>query len=179
MLKIYITDLGAYNSGYLVGEYVELPQDEDVLKEEIQNILKKGQEVCLNLDEHEEFFITDYIWDNIPVFEVDKYDNIFDLNEKIMLLSTLDDEKLKAVKFLFEDGYANDIEEAIEKSDEVYIYENQTMKDVAYNYIDQCYDISNLPSLITSNIDYKGIGEDLRMDGCFVEIDSDIYEYNY
>jgi hypothetical protein len=36
MLKIYITDLAAYNSGYLRGEFITLPMEEKELEASIK-----------------------------------------------------------------------------------------------------------------------------------------------
>lgn len=38
MLKIYLTNLGKYNEGYLIGEWVTLPVDDDELEEVKQRI---------------------------------------------------------------------------------------------------------------------------------------------
>lgn len=58
-VKSYITDLSAYNQGFLIGKFCSLPMDSDELKEKITDILKEGAKVCGDR-EHEEFFITDY-----------------------------------------------------------------------------------------------------------------------
>ncbi len=50
MLKIYLTNLGKYVEGYLIGEWVTLPVDDDELEE-----VKKR--IGIN---NEEYFITDY-----------------------------------------------------------------------------------------------------------------------
>ena len=46
MLKIYITDLAAYNKGFLIGEWVSLPTEEKELNFKIASILKQGESVC-------------------------------------------------------------------------------------------------------------------------------------
>jgi len=40
MLKIYITDLAGYNSGYLRGKFIALPMEEAELEASIKEILK-------------------------------------------------------------------------------------------------------------------------------------------
>ena len=64
MLKVYITDLAAYNSGYLIGEWVTLPIEREELTNGIQQILQLGCVDCGNSETHEEWFITDYDWEN-------------------------------------------------------------------------------------------------------------------
>lgn len=52
MLKIFLTNLGKYNEGHLIGEWVSLPIDNDKLEE-----VKKR----IGINKHyEEMFVTDY-----------------------------------------------------------------------------------------------------------------------
>ena len=51
MLKIFLTNLGKYNEGYLVGKWVELPCDD--LETEMETI-------GVGEAPYEEYFITDY-----------------------------------------------------------------------------------------------------------------------
>ena len=51
-ISIYITNLGKYNEGYLMGEWVKLPVPADKLDEVLERIGIDG--------EYEEYFITDY-----------------------------------------------------------------------------------------------------------------------
>lgn len=52
MMNIYLTNLGKYNEGQLIGEWVELP----VSNEELQKVFER---IGIN-EEYEEYFITDY-----------------------------------------------------------------------------------------------------------------------
>lgn len=52
MMNIYLTNLGKYNEGELIGEWVELP----VSQEELQKVFER---IGIN-EEYEEYFITDY-----------------------------------------------------------------------------------------------------------------------
>jgi hypothetical protein len=51
------------------------------------------------------------------------------------------------------------------------------MEDIAYDFINECYGVDSLPSIIANNIDYESIGRELEMDGRYFEVDSDIFEY--
>ena len=44
MLQIYLTDLSAYNKGYLFGEWISLPCDD--LENKLSKILKAGEAMC-------------------------------------------------------------------------------------------------------------------------------------
>jgi antirestriction protein len=68
------------------------------------------------------------------------------------------------------------LNEAIEEAENVIIHENATMEDVAYEFVNECYDLDSLPSIISNNIDYKSIARDMEIEGRYFEVDEDIYE---
>ena len=73
MLKIYLTNLGKYNEGELLGEWVELPVDE----EELQEVFKRigiSSEPDAEGNYYEEYFITDYETDFD--LQIGEYENI-------------------------------------------------------------------------------------------------------
>lgn len=172
-MEIFITDLAAYNNGYLIGEWISLPMDEDDLKAKINEILTIGAEACGD-DEHEEIFLTDYECDYL---EIGEYDNPFKLNEMAEQADGLNDHELKMVRFLLRHGLVKDFEEALEKYEDVIIHEDSTMEDIAYEFVNECYNLNDLPSIIANNIDYESIGREMEMDGRYFEEDGDIYEY--
>lgn len=147
-MEIFITDLAAYNNGYLIGEWVSLPMNQDDLKAKINEILTIGAEACGD-NEHEEIFLTDYECDYL---EIGEYDNIFKLNEIAEQADGLNDHELKMVRFLLRNGLVKDFEEALEKYEDVIIHEDSTMEDVAYGFLNECYNLNDLPSIIANNI---------------------------
>jgi len=177
MLKIYLTDLAAYNNGYLIGKWVDLPLEQNELNKEVQQILTDGSTACGYGETHEEWFITDYEWEDVKLFDMDEYANLEELNKKIQLLQELDPSQLKAVRFLLFEGITTDVVEAIEKADDVIVYEDTTILDRAYELLEECYDVEKLPSIIQNNIDYDGIARGLEMDGTYVVLDDDVFEY--
>ena len=52
MMNIYLTNLGKYNEGELIGEWVQLP----ISNEDLQKVFER---IGIN-EEYEEYFITDY-----------------------------------------------------------------------------------------------------------------------
>ena len=176
MLKVYLTDLKAYNDGALVGKWIELPMSEENLNQELKEVLEQGEK-AVNGDNHEEYFITDYEWEDISMFEVGEYSNLTKLNQDVEQLEELDKEQLRAVNFLLEEQLAKDITEAISKVDDVIIYEDQSMSDVAYNLIEECYNIKDIPSIISNYIDYEAIGNDLLLEGGYFIDNGDIIHY--
>ncbi|BDY12391.1 antirestriction protein ArdA [Hydrogenimonas cancrithermarum] len=178
MLKVYLTDLQAYNEGHWGGKWIELPLTSFELSHTISEVLNEGETVC-KTEDHEEYFITDYEWEEEQVLDVEEYANLFELNDQVQKLSELQPYQLKAVRFLLDQGISLDIDDAIASSDEVIIHEGQEMEDVAYNLIQESYNLDNIPALIANHIDYEGIARDLEYEGCYREYDGDIYEYHY
>lgn len=177
MLKVYITDLAAYNGGALVGEWVSLPIEEEELSLKIKSILKAGENACGNYEEHEEYFITDYEFETEFKFaEVGEYSNPFELNKTCEEFSSYEEEDLKRISYLVENvGF--DLEDAKERYEDVYIYEGTTLLEVVEQYIEDTIDLSALPSIISSNIDYESIKIDFEISGEYEIIDNDIYHF--
>lgn len=67
MIRIYLTDLAAYNCGALVGKWITLPLTNEQLQIKISEVLSLG-EMAINTKDHEEWFITDYEWEDIDLF---------------------------------------------------------------------------------------------------------------
>ena len=97
-MKIYLTNLGKYNEGELVGEWVSLPVDEEELNAVFDRIM-----IChddkMYYDEvgcpYEEYFITDYECDFCQIGE---YEDLDSLNEMAEELESLDDDQEEIVK---------------------------------------------------------------------------------
>jgi antirestriction protein len=180
MLKIYLTDLAAYNKGFLFGEWVSLPCSD--LDETLSKILRAAEAMCFieqgYFEKHEEYFITDYEWEDIELFEIGEYENIFTLNEQLKLVESSGILELKAIRFLLSEQITSNLEDAYYKADDVTIYENQTMEDVAYDLMQELYNADALPSIIANHIDYDGIARDLELDGNYTVIQNDVYEYH-
>lgn len=176
MLQIYLTDLAAYNEGHLVGRWITLPTSSFNLAHALSEILSEGEAIC-DSPNHEEYFITDYEWDDIVFFDVGEYDNLGELNTECELVDNLSPHEQKAVAFLLREGIVTELDEAIAKADDVHVYENQSLEDVAYDLIQECYNIHELSPIIANHIDYEGIARDLECDGCYFERDGDVYEY--
>ena len=176
MLEIYLTDLQSYNEGDLVGDWITLPLADKDLANAISEVLHAGEAISGSKD-HEEYFITDYTWQDVEFFPVDEYDNIYELNAKLQAIEEVDPYKHKAIAFLLSEGLANDLDDAINKAEDVIVHQNQTMEDVAYDLIQECYNIHELSPIIANHIDYQGIARDLEYDGTYFEVGNDVFEY--
>ena len=165
MLNIFITNLGKYNEGNLIGEWVTLPTTE----RELEAVYER---IGIN-EEYEEMFITDYETD-IEGLEVGEYDNIDELNELAEELENLDEAEQKAIQAMLLDGY--EFEDALEKvtDGDFNIYHNcKDMTDIAYEVVEECGYLENVPENVTRYFDYEAFGRDLDIEGKFYYIDGD------
>jgi hypothetical protein len=178
MLKLAITNLAAYTNGVLYFEWLDLDEntENETIQECIDRVLKRGDKLS-SLSDSEEIFISDYEWDEEEIFSVQEYSDIYALRDKILLLSELEPYQMKSVKFLLDYGIINDLNEAIEKADDVVCYENSTMKEVAEDWLEQCYDLDSMPTIITSNIDYDTVAYELSISGEYFEVENDVFQY--
>lgn len=163
MMNIYLTNLGKYNEGELVGEWVQLP----ISNEELQEVFKR---IGIN-EEYEEYFITDYECD---FYEIGEYESISTLNEIAEKIDNLDEEQEQVVKVLMSEcGYG--LDEAIEKAEsrDYRIYSNcNNMTDVAYQVIDEFDYLRNIPETVARYFDYEAFGRDLGIEGSFHFLDN-------
>jgi len=176
MLQVFLTDLQAYNEGHLVGRWVQLPISTFELAQAFSEVLCEGETVC-GSQNHEETFLTDWSYDNYEFITVKEYSDVYELNDQLGLLEFKSDHELKAISFLLSEGLAIDIEDAISKVDDVRVYEGQSMEDIAYDLLQDCYGADTLPSIIANNIDYASVARDLEIDGTYIEMGNDIFEY--
>lgn len=86
-----------------------------------------------------------------------------------ILADGLNDHELKMVGFLLRNSLVKDFKEALEKYEDVIIHENSTMEDVAYEFVNELYNLDSRPSIISNNIDYQSIACDMEIDGNYFE----------
>lgn len=159
MMNIYLTNLGKYNEGELIGEWVELP----VSQEELQKVFER---IGIN----EEYCITDYECD---FYEVGEYESLDALNEMAERIEELDEEESEVVKVLMSElGYT--LDEAIDKvnSGDYTIYSDcDDMTDIAYQVVDECGYLNNVPDNVARYFDYESFGRDLGIEGTYIFTD--------
>lgn len=161
-MKIYLTNLGKYNEGELVGEWVELPASQ----EELEKVFER---IGIN-EEYEEYFITDYECD---LYEVGEYENIDKLNDIAERIKELDEEGSKVVKALIQKlDYT--LDEAIYKvnSGDYRIYSDcDNMTDIAYHVVEECEYLNNVPDNVARYFDYESFGRDLSIERTYIFLD--------
>lgn len=160
-LRGYLTNLGKYNEGELIGEWVTFPIDEDELDEIFERI-------GIN-DEYEEYFFTDYECDVSGVCDdLGEYSSIENFNELAEALENADNEDLLAAAIEL-GGY--DVMDIIENIDDYSLRTDiNNDYDLGYEYIVEG-GVLDTPDYLENYIDYEAFGRDLRMDlyGAFTD----------
>lgn len=165
-LKGFITNLGLYNEGDLVGEWIEFP----ISDEDLEAVKKR-----IGIDEnHEEWFFTDYESD-FDGFDIDflgEYESIDHLNEIAEALESIDNDGMsEAVGALLSDGY--DVQDAIEKVsdgdvimfDDIYNDMSNMEEAIGYYFVDAIGGIEELDKKTREMyIDYAALGRDVRIE---------------
>jgi len=170
-MKVYITDLEAYNNGHLVGAWYELPMNEDLLAESIENELQKGKSVCGSEHHHEEYFITDFECDYMKIGE---YDSLTNLNEIAQKMEDLEEDERTAVKLILDNGVAKNLDAAIEQVENLICTGETKMEDVAHSYIENTGALQNMPESLQFYFDYEALGRDMEINGTYFEDDEGV-----
>ena len=150
MLDVFMTNLGKYNEGELVGEWLSLPvYDESEIDESLARI-------GIDKKEYEEYFITDYEWNPYKFFSINEYEDVYDLNKRLQELQELGDNELEALNILV-NGEGMDISYAIDKTEEVQIYNEDDLYSIGEEMLS--YDVK-IPSYLNNYVDYEKYAED-------------------
>lgn len=107
MLEAYVTNLGKYNEGHLIGEYLKFP----ATTEEVQALLKRiGIDGVL----YEEIFITDYETDIPGLYDLlGEYESIDELNYLASLLDDLEEWEVDTFAAAVDFGEYNSVKDLI------------------------------------------------------------------
>lgn len=160
-IKIWLGDLGQYNAGNLVGEWLSLPMDEEELAVKVNQYSRDGDG---------DYFIADY--ETPDGINVKQYDNVMKLNTIAETLDGLSEYDVKRVVWL---AGERDLETALDNYEDVTFYEGQRLKDVAYELVeDGCF--GDIPETIASYIDYDAIAAALEHDG-YEETSEGVFHY--
>ena len=159
-MNIYLTNLGKYNEGHLVGEWVKLP----VSEEELEAVLER---IGIN-EEYEEYFITDYESD-VEGVEIGEYSNVTALNELAEELDSMQEWELEEVGAILE-AHGGSLEDAIEsqQAGKYIYYSGRSIKELAEELADEqiaCYTHEGkIPEFFTRYFDYEAFARDLEED---------------
>ena len=156
-MRGFITNLGKYNEGYLVGKWIDFPISEEELKEVLE-------EIGIN-EEYEEYFFTDFE-DNI--FDFGEYSSIQEINEVAERYEELCIDNNEDVVYALADNYSS-IDEVENALDNMMVYWNvDDMEDVARQYVEDTCMLENIPSNIAEYFDYEKLGDNMEYDGDWI-----------
>ena len=160
-LKGFITNLGKYNEGELVGEWITFPIDEDDLQDALKNIgcYYEDEEGEPHNEEYEEYFFTD--WDCDFEHNFGEYENVEELNNFADALGDWDEDTFAAACEIW--GF----DEVIQNNSDDYILYSDINNDydLGYYWIVEsgCYDLKNMGRL-ADYIDFEAFGRDVAID---------------
>ena len=159
-MKIFLTNLGKYTEGYLIGKWVKLPISEDRLDEVLD-------EIGIN-EYYEEYFITDCENDIIGLSDViSEYSSVVTLNElaqRLEMLSDADTDKLGAVLEYEACRSVSEVIDLLDELDEFDLLPDVTDdEDLGYYYVEE-YGSIDIPESIRPYFDYEAYGRDIRLE---------------
>ena len=152
LLNLYVANLAEYVKGNLVGEWLELPLEEEELTEALNRISKNGQD---------ELAIHDYEAD----FNIKEYDSITLLNELAWRVHDLEDwEGIALIAGIDYFGNSNiayfqEALDAIEAGNFTYWCDIQDYSDLGLAVVDAGF-YGEVPQDLIDYIDYEAIGKD-------------------
>ena len=174
ILSVFLTNLGKYNEGELIGEWVSLPIDED----ELATIRE-----CIGInEEYEEEFLTDWESPIRALYEyIGEYTNIESLNELAEQLEDIPEEDFPILDAIYDITGDFDSMLRIYTYGDYRVYDGcYSMEAVAQTYLEETGAFQNLPSFIETYFDYESFGRDMRFEGSFSELnDGTIVEVYY
>lgn len=159
--EAYITNLGKYNEGALVGEYLKFP----TTTEEVQALLKR---IGIDGVRYEEIFITDYDGDMPELYSgFGEYESIDELNYLASLLSEMDQSDLEKFEAVLDTGeHSGSVKELInltQNLDCFEFYSGITSEEELGRMYIQEFDAIPIPEHLIDYIDYEAYGRDVRI----------------
>ena len=162
-IKIFLTNLGRYNEGILMGEWVRLPVPAEKLDEILERIGING--------EYEEYFITDYEASFVNL-NLSEYTSIEALNGFAARLDELESwevEKLAAVLEYESVSSITDIMDIIDHLDDFDILADvEDDEGLGRYYAEECCILNGLPETVQRYFDFAAYGRDIHLEGCGV-----------
>lgn len=149
-LRAFVTNLGKYNEGELVGKWVDFPIDEDVFAEILEEIGVDGET-------YEEWFFTDY---DCPIdLGLGEYVSLDDLNEAAEALAEWDEDEAEAVADVF------GVDQLLVTTRDDYMFYNvDNDRDLGYEVAETAGYLEELPEFARRYFDYEAFGRDFRIE---------------
>lgn len=163
-ISAFITNLGKYNEGELVGKWHSFPTTKKELRQTFREIGIDGKR-------YEEYFVTDYeaeidgLYDCLP-----EYANLDELNYLASKIDELSEYEIETLEAAIEYGdYASSIKDIINLTENLDCYDFlsgiNNENDLGYYWIEDsgCYDLDSMGNL-ARYFDYERFGRDIALD---------------
>ena len=164
VISVFITNLGKYNEGELVGEWLELP----ATSEEVQHCLAR---IGIDGTHYEEYFLTDYesSIDGVSSY-ISEYSVLDELNTLATKLTELSCDEIYLYQAVIEmGGYVSSIDDLIHLTDKLDFFQRlgdvNNEYDLGYYWIEEsgCYDLEQFGGL-SHYFDYERYGRDICLE---------------
>ena len=164
---VFITNLGKYNEGELVGEWVKFPTTAEEMKEVFKRI-GIGQRDDFG-QPYEEWFITDYdCYVDGLYSKLGEYENLDELNYLASKLDEMSESEYAQFQAGMEMGdHCGSLQEIINLTENLDCYEVyphiEDYDDLGRYYIEEL-EVMQVPEHLQNYIDYEAYGRDVAMD---------------
>ncbi|MGG5342400.1 antirestriction protein ArdA [Enterococcus sp. AZ192] len=163
---IYLTNLKAYNEGYLVGVYLHFPFSDEDLEQAYKQILVGNEFIDEFGCSYEEYFISDY---DTP-FQVSEYSFPQKLAEKYEGLGTYEDYPRSVIEVIAEhEGCRPSI---FELDDNVMMSNDEKL---GYVLVEEA--LITVPEHLRNYLDYEAMGRDYQLNTVSTFIDNYFIEF--
>ena len=161
LFEAYITNLGKYTEGMMVGETLKFP----TTTEEVQALLKR---IGVDGVRYQEFFITSFDGDVLGLYDyLTEYENIDELNHLACLLSEMGQGDLEKFEAVIDSGsHTADVKDLINLTynlDCYDFYPDVEDEDALGRLYLQEFGAIPVPEALVDYIDYEAYGRDARI----------------
>ena len=161
VFEAYITNLGKYAEGQLVGETLKFP----ATTEEVQSLLKN---IGVDGVRYEEFFITAFDGDVMGLYDyLTEYENLDELNHLAHLISELDSDEIETLEATLNKGdhtsSVADIINLVHNLDCYELHPGVTDDETLGRIYVEDMEAIDVPEHLLNYFDYEAYGRDIRL----------------
>ena len=161
VFEAYITNLGKYAEGQLVGETLKFP----ATTEEVQSLLKN---IGVDGVRYEEFFITAFDGDVMGLYDyLTEYENLDELNHLAHLISELDSDEIETLEAALNEGdhtsSVADIINLVHNLDCYDLHPGVTDDETLGRIYVEDMELLDVPDNVLPYFDFEAYGRDMRI----------------
>lgn len=161
VFEAYITNLGKYAEGQLVGETLKFP----ATTEEVQSLLKN---IGVDGVRYEEFFITAFDGDVMGLYDyLTEYENLDELNHLAHLISELDSDEIETLEAALNEGdhtsSVADIINLVHNLDCYELHPGVTDDETLGRIYVEDMELLDVPDNVLPYFDFEAYGRDARI----------------